>query len=530
MKQVLTGAQMKDCDQRTIKEFGVPSPVLMERAALACVEELVQLSYEEDQKILVICGNGNNGGDGIAVARILKERGAEPVLFMAGAELPADQTADMTQRLSADCAAQLRIALAYGVAMTGRQEALSALTAGRFDLVVDAMFGVGLSRPLDKSYREIVEAVNASGAKVLAVDIPTGIHADSGACMGAAVRADVTVTFAFYKRGQLLYPGRSYCGRCVVKDIGITEKALDRRARYSFCYGPEDMRKLPGRKADSNKGTYGKVLMAAGSRKICGAACLSAMAAYRTGAGLVRLLTEEHNRTVLLQSLPEGLFDFYEETSGAGWEASLEELVEEGLSWATVAGAGPGLGRGAQARLIIEKLLEEAAVPVVVDADGLNLLAENPALLEKRRERGAKETEKDLPPLIVTPHLMEMSRLTGKTIEALKQDPVCHALDFAEKYRCVCVLKDACTVVCDDNGSIFLNTSGNSGMSTGGSGDVLTGVICGLLAQKMPAFEAAALGVYLHGSAGDLAAKETGEYGLLARNLLKGIGELTNEQ
>lgn len=530
MHDVLTGQQMKDCDRRTIREFGVPSPVLMERAALACVEELLQLSFwdwgerNHQPRILILCGSGNNGGDGIAVGRILLERGICPLLHMAGG----------CDRLSADCSLQLSIARKYGMEEIDRRQALSMLSEDRADIVVDALFGVGLSRDLEEPFTSLVRAVNASRAKVLAVDIPSGIHADTGQCMGEAVRADVTVTFGFYKRGQLLYPGRQYCGVCRVRNIGITKAALAEDLIPCICYDSSDLRRLPARSADSNKGDCGKVLLVAGSKKICGAAYLCGMAAYKTGAGLVRLFTEVTNRTALQQMLPEALLTFYseEEPKESGGGSPAAELGEA-MAWSTVVGIGPGLGTEETAKKLLERALCGQEKPVVMDADALNLLAKAPELLRERQERlreGEDHGKEKLPPLIFTPHMGEMSRLTGVSIGKLKEDPLGYAAALAQKYGAVCVLKDACTVVCDHRGNSFLNTSGNSGMSTGGSGDVLTGVICGLLAQGMEPFEAAALGVYLHGCAGDAAAEKTGEYGLIAGNLIRGIEELTHEQ
>ncbi len=520
MKQVLTGAQMKECDRKTIEEFGIPSPVLMERAALACVEELLKLLPEgRTPRILTVCGKGNNGGDGVAIARILKERGLDPVLWM-----PWDwetEPEEFYRKLSLDCGAQLRAADAYGVKRISLEQALKAIRENEYDVIVDAMFGVGLSRELKEPYVSLIREINRCDSRVLAVDMPTGIHTDTGQCMGMALKADVTVTFGFYKRGQILYPGRSYCGSCVLKDIGITALALPPDGNGCFVFEPEDLQRLPARRADSNKGTYGKVLLAAGSRDICGAAYLSGMAVFRTGAGLLQIVTEETNRKALTELIPEALFAFYRQDS------LTESWIREKISWATAAAVGPGLGTGDPGLTLLKELLR-STLPLVIDADGLNLLAAH-KMLEKERlfQRGWDTKEVSV---IITPHMAEMSRLTGVPVEELKKDPAGYGKAFAARYGCVCVLKDACTAVCDPEGRCFLNTTGNSGMAKGGSGDVLTGVICGLLAQKLPLFESAVLGVYLHGLAGDRALDKKGPYSFLARDLIREIGELINEQ
>ncbi len=536
MKYVLTGKQMQRCDKKTIEQFGVPSLVLMERAALSCVDELLLLSLGKGKSsnvftvekcldkglpvnILVVCGNGNNGGDGVAIARILAERGISSQMFFPGKAISPES------KLSHDCATQVSIAKAYGVEEVDRETVYYHLEKQQYDVIVDAMFGVGLSRELDKSYQQIISRINRSGAKVLAVDIPSGIHADTGKVMGMAVQADVTVTFGFYKRGHLLFPGREYSKVCKVKDIGITEKALSDDGKFCVCYEKEDLNALPMRSASSNKGTYGKVLLIAGSKDICGAAYLSGMAAYKTGSGLVQLMTEFTNKAELQKMLPEALFTFYKQQDEGIENQDQEEFekfqafFEGKLAWSTVVGIGPGLGQSQDAKLLLQMVLAQDKLPVVLDADALNIVAEDLSLLAECKA-----------PVIVTPHMGEMSRLTGKSISELKEDPILAALEFAKTFRAVCVLKDACTVVCDSEGHIYLNTSGNNGMSTGGCGDVLTGIICALLAQHMETYEAASLGVYLHGCAGDSGAKEHGEYGLIARNLLKGIGEIINEK
>ncbi len=634
MEIVLNSSQMKQCDKTTIETFGMPSLVLMERAALGVAEEIerhlaigypaVTVCWEgspgcpaagyghgnKKYSALIACGHGNNGGDGLAIGRLLWQKGYQVTILMP----PSNG------KLSEETKVQKKILGNYGIAITDE------MPSQAFDVIVDALFGIGLTRDLQGIYREYIAGMNGKTGLKVAVDIPSGIHADTGAVMGAAFRADVTVTFAFAKLGLLLYPGAEYAGKVLVKDIGISRHSLPGaglpawdnsrhglsgmethpdaglpawdNSRHSlpgtglpasdiirhglsgmethpgaggqppvFSLGPEDLSMVPARKAYSNKGTFGKVLVAAGQKNMAGAAFLSGNAAYATGAGLVKIFTEEANREILQGLLPEAILATYsegkeleEETlSGASTasncvgkeleeetlsgasavsngrkkdleeeilpeailatysgeksgEGQLEKLLGEALSWATAAVVGPGLGTGETARRIVRFALKEAEIPLILDADGLNLVAKAPEWL-----KGAKA------PVIVTPHLGELARLTGSSIPDIQQGLLQAARAFAAEYHVICVLKDARTVTALPDGRAYINTSGNHGMATGGAGDVLTGVLAGLIAQGMDLEQAAPAGVYLHGAAADRQAAELGAYGMTARDIVSGI-------
>lgn len=519
MKIIVDSTQMKQCDKNTIEYFGVPSVVLMERAALSVVEEIEKClrkprtegehrctaSSSPEEEILLVCGYGNNGGDGLAVARLLWQKGYRVVVVMPPVE----------GKLSQETRRQMEILEKYQIPIENK------IPEREFDMIVDALFGIGLTRQLSGAYLEVVLEMNEMCGKKVAIDIPSGINADTGEVMGAGFFADLTVTFAFAKTGLLLFPGAEYAGEVIIKEIGIDRLSFLGREPDTFCLEREDLGAIPSRKVRSNKGSYGKVLTVAGQRNMAGAAFLSAKASYLTGAGLVKIVTEEENRVILQQLLPEAILDTYERTMDSYGKEEMDALkdFEQSLAWASVVTAGPGLGTGAQASSIIHKILNCSKVPVILDADGLNIVAEHPQWL-----RDAKST------VIVTPHPGEMARLVHKDIAAIQSNMIQTAKEFAKEYQVICVLKDARTVTAEPKGFTWINVTGNNGMATAGSGDVLTGIIAGLIAQGMPPQYAASMGVYLHGLAGDVQIRERGKYGLMAQDILEGIVHVLAEE
>lgn len=493
MKRIVNSGEMKSLDQNTIENHGIPSLVLMERAALAVCKNLKEFDLK---KVLAVCGTGNNGGDGIAVARMLHLSGIDVTICLIGNE----------EHLSKECRIQKEIAQSYHVPFVNKPD------CSEYTTIIDGIFGVGLTRPVQGRYREIIEEINESEAKVMAVDIPSGIHADHGQIMGCAVKADVTVTFAFGKIGQNLYPGIQYCGECRICDIGIYEYRTDTAAYQAnrFQLEMSDLRMIPSRKADGNKGTFGKVLVVAGSKGMAGAAVLCARAVLRCGAGMVKVVTHESNRVILQQCIPEAMTSSYES------EAEAYECLDAGISWADAAVFGCGLGISSCSEGILSYMINNFKKPMVIDADGLNLLSKN-------RDRLHDGTDGNW---IVTPHIGEMARLTGKPLDEIKAYPLQTAQEFAEKYGIQCVLKDAVTCIAvpkknhDLVGTVYLNTNGNNGMATAGSGDVLAGIIAGLLAVGTPLPYAGALGAFVHGCAGTLAKEKAGASYMNAGDLI----------
>lgn len=498
MKYLLDQKEAKAVDTHAIQQLGIPSLVLMERAALAVAEEAAR-HVEKDQLILAVCGTGNNGADGIAAARILHGMGYRTALAIVGEKAHATEEWQL----------QLEIAKKLHIPVWNQYAAEEYCNRERPGLLLDALFGIGLSREVEGTYREAVEFVNRTQCPVLAVDIASGIHAGTGRVLGCAVSADWTVTFGCEKLGQVLYPGADYSGQVVIADIGFPKESLEAAASLAFAWEKADLARLPKRPAHSHKGTFGKVLVIAGQKNMAGAAVFAATAAYRMGAGLVQVMTAEENRVILQEKLPEAVLCTYDP------EAFTIECMKEPCSWADVIVIGPGMGKGSHVRSMLNYLFQYTEVPVVVDADGLNVLAGNPAMLELLAGRA-----------IVTPHMGEMSRLCGLSVPEVQKDPVGVARAFANHYQAVCVLKDSRTVTAAFDGSSCVNLAGNSGMATGGSGDVLSGVIAGLLAAGMPPFQAAALGVYIHSLAGDAAAESRGEHSLMAGDILNALSQV----
>lgn len=516
MRTLLSGRKMKATDAKTIQEIGIPSMVLMERAAMAVAAE-AEKAAKKDEIVWAVCGSGNNGADGVAAARMLHLKGYPVCIYMAGDE----------NRGTVELKTQLSIARKLGISVKPWQEIETEKKGKHCCVIIDAVFGVGLGRPVEGNYKRCLDDLNQIREQehtfCVAVDIPSGIHADTGAVMGTALKADVTVTFGWEKMGTALYPGRSYAGKVLVKDIGFPEMALEGeeeeggRPERAFVYEKKDLCHIPERKADSNKGTFGKVLIAAGSAGMCGAAYLSALTAYRAGAGLVKILTVEENRPILQGLLPEAIIASYTPDQLLQGREEFKEMIEEQMKWASVVVLGPGLGSEPYVEYLVEDILTSAYVPVILDADGLNTIASHPYLTSYYTEN-----------IIITPHLGEMARLTGQTISQLKEDLVGAASAYASRYGVTCVLKDAATVVAGQEGGLYINTSGCSAMAKAGSGDVLTGTIAGLLAIGMEEEEAARMGVYVHGLAGEKAAG-AGSHSLLATELSQAVGDVMDE-
>ena len=503
MITILTPAQNARCDaysiEAAVKEGNAPD-CFMERAAAACADAFAE-EFPDCRRVLVLCGTGNNGGDGLAAARILTERGYQAEICLPD---PAGKRSD-------GFCMELARAEAAGVPVVPFASLLP-LSSARYDAVIDALFGTGLARPLDGAYAQAVQALGASGLPVLSVDIPSGIDGRTGAVLSAAVRADVTVTMQTLKTGLCRYPGASYAGKIRIADIGIGYTALGEEPVISALTDADVPGMLPRRPADGNKGTMGHVLIAAGSVSMSGAAYLSAKAAYRLGAGLVRILTPEENRTILAGLLPEALITAY--------DANRPDpgVIASAVRWADVIVLGPGIGCDESAVYLAQTVLfcrseKTGKTPggaVILDADALNLLAAGRISLPDVCHF----------PLIFTPHPGELSRLTGENTAALLSDLVSHAEEYARTLPAGSVLcaKDARTVVTDGK-TTRLNLSGCSALAKGGTGDVLTGIIAALCCAGCTPLDAASLGAYLHGKAGEILARKWGTRGVLASEL-----------
>lgn len=502
MRYVITAEEMKHYDNATIEKIGIPSLLLMERAAMETVEVLSEYCNEKS-RILILAGGGNNGGDAIAVGRLLSEKG-HYVSFW----LPMG-----IQKTSKETAREITIIQNMGFSIHDN------FPEGEYDIIIDGLFGIGLTRVVEGIFAEAVQTVNRlkeKGAFIVSVDMPSGICADTGKVMGCAVKADVTVTFAYGKVGHYFYPGREYTGKLYIKSIGIDISYGQKQPSYRTTDKEDLAELLPVRKPDGNKGTFGKVLLYAGSKEICGAAVLCAEGIFTAGAGMVKILTHEANRVTLQKTLPEAMLLTYN-------SIPQEEGLSAAIAWADVIVAGPGIGIGPEAAMIMEKLLAQKKKPFVADADGLNLIAAEERL---RTALAQYETDK----LIMTPHPGELCRLLNISMTEYKNNRVSAVKTAAGTYHCVVVGKDATTLVIDSEGEMpFLNHLGNDGMAVAGSGDVLAGIIGGFLAQGQKPALAAISGVTVHALAGEKAAGRKSRYAMKASHITESMCELFKE-
>ncbi len=487
MRYLVSASEMRRYDSNTIEKIGIPACVLMERAALAVAEAVEEhcAGQKGRRHVLVLAGTGNNGGDGLAAARLLSERGYQVEVWCVGDRAKASRQWKQQREILAH----------YPVEHTdrpGRQE---------YAALVDALFGVGLSRNVEGAFAEAVQGFRSLEGWKVAVDMPSGIGTDTGEVLGHAVEADMTVTFGFCKRGLVLYPGCGYAGEVRVADIGIGGRSLFGERPGMFAYDEDIVELLPRRDRSGNKGTFGKVLLVAGSVNMAGAAVLSARAACRTGAGMVKVITPAKNRVILQQAVPEALL------------GTAEELGQS-MEWADVIAIGPGLGRNGRALSCLEQVIEEGRKPLLIDADGLNLLALHPQLRDTLAGQGMAGR-----PVVLTPHVGELARLVGSTVDDCKRDLPAAAMGLARELHGTVAAKDARSFICGQGHGICVNVSGNSGMATAGSGDVLAGIIAALLAQGMEAFRAASVGAYIHGRAGEEVTARIGEHACTAGDL-----------
>jgi hydroxyethylthiazole kinase-like uncharacterized protein yjeF len=507
--RVLNAGQMRAAEERTIKELGIPAVSLMERAGACVVDAIVaEMSHRLGGRVAILCGVGNNGGDGFVVARLLAERHVSLFVAIVG----------RSDSVKGAARVSLESARAAGVAIAEiPDEAAWALGRGELDgvsLIVDALFGTGLGRPLSGVAAAVVSAINASGAPVVAIDLPSGLSADRADVTGPAVRADLTVALGALKIPHVLPPADDHAGRVIVADIGIPSsvvEAVDGPA-VEVMTRAEAARLLPARRADTHKGTYGRVLIVAGSPGKTGAAVLAAEAALRSGAGLVTIATPASVQPVVAAMGREFMTLALPETRSGRLAAAATDLVLE--FDADVIACGPGLGTGSEVSRCVEGWLERSRVPLVLDADALNVFQTSTDLL-----RGRLDTE-----VAITPHPGEMARLLDSEsadIQSLRLDL---ARAFAVDRQLHVVLKGHRTIVASPNGEAGVNLTGNPGMATAGAGDVLTGMVAGFYGGLRDMQRAARLAVYLHGLAGDLAAKAHTETSLVAGDIVSHIG------
>lgn len=495
MKVLLNSREMGQLDKDTIEKYKLPSMVLMERAALGVVEFIESKDWA-DKSFAVICGSGNNGGDGFAVARILHQNGYHVQVIFAG----------NINHITQDCRLQKEICEKIGVSFVTSYEQLR-----NCDLFLDALFGIGLKREIQGKDGELLQFINQQKGIHIAIDIPSGVFADDGMVSQNAFLADYTVTFSYEKIGQRLYPGKAYCGILIQKEIGICSSETSLFHANVKMIEETDLKLLPTENPNANKGTMGKVLLIAGSDEMAGAAYLCGRAAMVCGCGMVKIYTSKRNRDVLLSLFPEAIV--------VGYDGFDEKQLLDLMKWATAISIGPGIGTSDLSRRLLETVVKYAEVPIVVDADGLNIIADNPQILAQPHVE-----------MVLTPHIVEMARLTDNPTLYVSEHKLALCQEYATSHQVICVLKDGATLVSIPYGDTYINPTGSTALATAGSGDVLTGIITSLIAQGQKPKLAAPLGVYLHGMAGDVAAMEHSRHGLLASDIMQGIKKIYVER
>lgn len=495
---IVNAATIQALDQRTIQELGLPALVLMERAALGAVAAIYQALPNHLQSVQILVGTGNNGGDGLAIGRLLHNQGVPVKLWLHG---------DHSRR-SPDNLTQLQICQRLGIPAEAVCFESFAQELKSASLIIDTLFGVGLNRELTGDWARIIELANASDAKKLALDLPSGLQSDTGQVLGTAFVADLTVSCALPKWAHLLDQALAYVGQLEIADIGIPplycaelkEQVLTRQLAQQLKPGP--------RAKNSHKGTYGSLGLIAGSLGMSGAARMAAEAALQTGVGLVFLFVPASIQEQLAAAQPEVQVIPLPEAAGQ-LAPQAAELLSQHLSELDALLIGPGLGRGQSVAELLQLLLPELKQPLVLDADALWHLAQDPELLQGLQ-----------PPLILTPHPGELARLLQRSAREIQADRVTAARQMAERFQATALLKGARSLIAEPDGRLWFNSTGNPGMARGGMGDVLAGLIGGLLAQGLSSVQASCLGCYWHGLAGDRLAQNLPETALTVQRLL----------
>lgn len=489
---------VRDIDDTTINKYGLPGLVLMENAGRA-VSNVILNKYHSSKKIAVFCGGGNNGGDGFVIARHLISAGKEVTTYLL--KKPSEYKGDAKTNLDA-----LK-SISGNLKRMNRDFSVYK----KSELIVDAIFGTGIDREIKSPTNEIIKKINSLRTPKISVDIPSGLDSDSGKPLGIAVKAEATVTFILPKPGLVTYPGIEYTGELFIADI-TTPKILEKKIKTELITFKSCKEFLKTRNEDTHKGTYGHTLIVAGSTGKTGAASLCAHSAVRSGSGLVTIAAPKSAiKSIdekIIEPMSNGLTD-----NGKGYLNT--DSIADALSIVgskTSIAIGPGISTNEGTEKFLFEFLKKVKVPVIADADAINLIATNKNIIKKTKA-----------PLILTPHPGEMARLMDMSTKQVQEDRISVASSFARKYRCIVVLKGARSVVAAPDGRVFINPTGNPGMSSGGMGDVLTGVIAGLISQKYSPLEASILGTFSHGLSGDIVSEAIGRSGITATDVANSI-------
>lgn len=493
--KIVTGKTMKRIEQHTLDKLKMPSLILMENAAFGVIKQLENNDYDKGS-VLIVCGSGNNGGDGLAVLRQLKarKRNALAILLCDKDRLKRDALLQYDYAIESGC----NIVQIKTIEMLSEAKDLFL----QADCIIDAMFGIGLSRDIQGVFAKAIEMINDAGKAVISIDLPSGIDADNGKVLGCAINADVTVTFEYAKVGHMLFPGKKHTGKLVVHPIGLVGEIQG----YQYINQEQAKHMLPDRPMDAHKGVFGKVAVVAGGIGMAGAGIMSAKACLGTGAGTVTVFSKQELMQVFQTALPEAMFKTLPHSDGV---IDFCELFDP----YTVLVIGPGLGQQDFVYEAVQSALACSGKKIVVDADGLNALS----------KRGVPKVKAQA---VFTPHIGEMARLTNLRVDEILEDVIGVAIRFARQWGVVVALKQATTVIASPSGRIAINTTGSVSMAKGGTGDVLSGIIAGLMAQGMDTFDSAMLGSYILGRLGEVAEEKKGIYSVLAHDLIDSIPQI----
>ncbi len=505
--KVATASQMQNLDRRAINDFGIPGIVLMENAGRGTVDAIYRHFPDiGSKKVIIFAGRGNNGGDGFVIGRHLINRGIEVNVFLLTNK----------EKVSGDARINLELYQKMGSLYELKSEEdlfnfKNLISQG--GLIVDAILGTGLKSEVSGLYREVIHYINSLPIPVVAVDIPSGIDANTGKVLGIAIRADLTVTFGLPKIGLVIHPGLSLVGNLEVVDISIPDYLVEQEdIKVELLELKELAQLLKPRPENTHKGHYGHLLIVAGSVGKTGAAAMSSEAALYTGAGLITLAIPSSLNPIMEVKLTEVMTEPLPETSSQTLSVKSWPRIQELMEGKRAIALGPGISTHPETVEVVSHIVRESPVPMIIDADGINALAKEPALLKEAKS-----------PVVLTPHPGEMARLLKTSIQSIQEDRIEVAKRFAQENGVYLVLKGARTVIAEPDGKVYINPTGNPGLASGGTGDVLTGMIAGFAVQGYSLSEACRLGVYLHGYIADIVAKETGEMGLTATDILTGI-------
>ena len=507
---ILNNAQTKKLEDIAVNEGGIEHIKLMENAGTAAFRFINDRIGVNNKSVAIVCGRGNNGGDGFAVAKRMLDGGAKVRVMLA---LGRPTTEDAGKLLDESEKSGIKT-ISYVEDENERQEFAKTLEAA--DIIVDAIFGVGFHGTVSDSLKNVIDMINLARGTVISIDVPSGVDSDSGEVVGPCVRADYTVTFSTMKPGHVIYPAVDYCGHVHVALIGIDERLIQEQEHHISTIDYQKVRtSFPVRGSNTHKGTFGKLLCICGSMGMAGSATFAGKAAAMSGVGMVEMAVPRDIYPIVAANLVDPVYVLLESNSSGTVSANSLPIILERMRSATAVMIGCGMGKGEDVSAVVEEVIRSSEVPIIIDADGLNAIKDNPGVLGEAKA-----------PIIMTPHPGEMARLVGKTNDEVQSQRLEVASSFAMTYGVYLVLKGANTVCAAPDGSIMINLTGNPGMSKSGSGDVLAGLLGSLLAQGMDPGTAAAAAVHIHGRAGDKAADNFSQHSMTANDIIMEFSDI----